>query len=192
MNVFYEWRKQFRTPGIARIGAFVLLIAWALSAIWGWFFVEATVLRDSQAARDFVGFTTTIFPWLDRIKELGPRAEKAQFLQCVNYFAFAPIAIGNALLWEFDPRQQRHYLQSSKFKKFMRLIGIALFLIFVISLQWNLKSQGKVVHRMDVLVYINNFSVPVISMIPGYIFWGLVSTSIYEIYSILKSKNVGS
>ena len=93
MKSLENWQMLFKTPGPARVAMMVMLITWALAAVWGWFFVEPTVLRDSQPARDFVDFSTKIFPWLNNIRKLGPQAEKGLLLHSVYYFALAPVAV---------------------------------------------------------------------------------------------------
>jgi hypothetical protein len=93
MKAMESWRVLLKTPGPARTATIVMLVMWAMAAVWGWFFVEASVLRDSQAARDYVDFTTKVFPWLNNIRKLGSQAEKGLFLHSVYFFVLIPVTL---------------------------------------------------------------------------------------------------
>ena len=80
-----------------------MLVTWFVAAVWGWFFVEPTVLRDSQAAHDYVEWASKMFPWLDNIRRLVPQAEKGLYLHSVYTVALAPFSVITALVIVLRP-----------------------------------------------------------------------------------------
>jgi hypothetical protein len=156
MKLIENGQALFKTPGPARTATIVMLVMWAMAAIWGWFFVESTVLRDSRAARDFVDFATKVFPWLDNIRKLGPEAEKGLFLQSVCYFAFAPVAIWDTM----------HRVRTLETKRQLEAaaLTVALGFFFIVMLYFLLKPPGTSgLHRMDRFIFVNSWTTPIVS-----------------------------
>lgn len=190
MKLIAEWQLLMSKPSAARTATIALGVMWAIAAIWGWFFVEPTVLRDSQAARNFVDFATSVFPWLNNIKKLGADAEKGLFLHSVYFFALAPGAIVSACITMLSPAAVRMLAEESRIKTF----GTACFcFLFAALLVWVMykyifqPSFGKL-HRTGYSFAINNFTVPLSA--PFFIigFWSAVFAGFHSIYYVVFKK----
>lgn len=69
----------------------IFLAVYALTIIiLGIFFVPATILGDSEVARNIVALATVMFPWLNKIKEFGPIGERGLFIHSLCFLLAAP------------------------------------------------------------------------------------------------------
>ncbi len=124
------WKTVFKTPSAARTATVVMLVTWFVAAVWGWFFVEPTVLRDSQAAHDYVEWASKMFPWLDNIRRLVPQAEKGLYLHSVYTVALAPFSVITALVIVLRPEgkereneeEESYQLLSDAYNDFLKVV----------------------------------------------------------------------
>jgi hypothetical protein len=184
MKLFENWRALFKTPGPTRSATITMLVMWALAAIWGWFFVEPTVLRDSQSAREFVDFATKVFPWLNNVRKLGYEAEKALFLHCVYFFALAPVTVVCNLILVSRPEAAKLVETDTPFQMLAEIcfcFGFSWLLIWVMYDYIFQPSYGRL-HRTGYSFAVSPFMVPVVA--PFFIvgFWCALSCGFYCAY----------
>jgi len=179
-----NWKELFKTPGPPRTAMVVLLVTWALAAIWGWFFVEPTVLRDSQAARDFVDFSTEIFPWLNNIRKLGYQAEKGLFLHSVYTVALAPISVGCSLAIASRPEAREREAKAT-LRDGVVLSGfcLSLLLLGILGVYSGILQQsfGKL-HRTGYFFVMSSFTVPVVAPLFIMGFWHVLTGGVHFAY----------
>jgi hypothetical protein len=165
----------------ARTATIVMLVMWAVAALWGWFFVEPTVLRDSQAVREYVDFTTKVFPWLDNIRKLGLQAEKGLFLHSVYFFALAPVTISWSLIMASRPEAAKLLAAETLFKTF---VCFCFFCLLEFSFVWIMyhyifqPSFGKL-HRTGYSFVVGTFSVPLVAPFFIMAFWHVLSAALH-------------
>lgn len=178
------WKTVFQTPSAARAATIVMLLTWLAAAMWGWFFVEPTVLRDSQSARDYVAFASKIFPWLDNIRRLVPEAEKGLYLHCVYSLALAPTSVLTALVIAWRPEgkdvRDRASLQDLliSFVFCLALVSVVVAVMYIQILQ---PSFGKL-HRTGYSFVVSSFTVPVVAPLFIIGFWGVFAGSAHFAY----------
>ena len=182
------WKTVFQTPSAARAATIVILLTWLAAAMWGWFFVEPTVLRDSQSARDYVAFASKIFPWLDNIRRLVPEAEKGLYLHCVYTLALAPVSIVWAfLLFGFQLRRAHN----GKLTLRDSLVGVcfcialSVFYIFVLYNSILQPSFGKL-HRTGYSFVVSPLTVPVVAPFFTMAFWQVLTGGTYSAYLAVR------
>jgi hypothetical protein len=165
MNPTENWKALFKTPGPPRTAMVVMLVTWGLAAIWGWFVVEPTVLRDSQTARDFVDFSIKIFPWLENIRKLGPQAEKGLFLHSAYTFALAPVSVGCSLATTSHPEAKERGAKATV-RDGVILAGFcfALLLLGIFGMYSGILQQSfGQLHRTGYSFVVSSFTVPVVA-----------------------------
>lgn len=86
----------------------VFLAVWMGVALWGWFWVDHTVLGSSPLALRFVNAVTTLTPWLEGVRNIGASTDKGLLLQCVSYVACAPVAVWYTLASAVRIHQRTH------------------------------------------------------------------------------------
>ena len=184
-----QWWLILQTPGPARTALVAQLAVWAIAAIWGWFFVEPTVLRDSQAARDFVDFATKIFPWLENIRRLVPQAEKGLYLHCVYTFALAPLGViavlGHVL-------SESGKMELAKLSLRDLLVGCGAFVILLYFGIWCMysyilhPSYGGGLHRTGYSFVVSKLTVPITAAFFFTFFWGLFMSVLHLAYRTIR------
>jgi hypothetical protein len=152
----------------------LLLGLWLLSAIWGWFFVEPTILQNSEAAREIVAVATRWFPWIANVQKLGPQANKALYLHSV--FALLSVLPGllSGIIWERSQLQVAKISALGTMGRVWHLIsypiGVALLLLLYLQLRPSLGAM----HRMDYFFFIGEVTMPLISpLLTGGIWAGI-------------------
>lgn len=182
------WRTIFKTPSHARTATLVMMAMWVIAAIWGWFFVEPTVLRDSQSARDYVDWATKVFPWLENIRKLVPQAEKGLYLHCVYTVVLAPFSMTYGWTSEKAYRLSKtaNNLTSSRLLILILsyLVGL-MFLIFVIYNYLLQPSFGNL-HRTGYSLVVNSFTVPILAPLIIMGIWIGFICGIYAAYLLIR------
>ncbi|MDZ7919416.1 hypothetical protein [Rhodoferax sp.] len=181
------WKTVFKTPSAARTATVVMLIVWGIAAIWGWFFVEPTVLRDSQAARDYVEWASRIFPWLDNIRRLVPQAEKGLYLHSVYTVALAPFSVVWALsLCRFQAKRTHagSLTLRDSFVGVCFCLVLSIFYIFVMYDGVLQPSFGKL-HRTGYSFVLNGLTVPTVAPFFIISFWLICTFGLYSVGSLL-------
>jgi hypothetical protein len=178
------WKTVFKTPSAARTATVVMLVAWFVAAVWGWFFVEPTVLRDSQAARDYVEWASKVFPWLDNIRRLVPQAEKGLYLHSVYTVALAPFSVITALV--IARRTEGRELEAAASLRDLIIVFSFCFALVggLIAVMYNgilQPSFGKL-HRTGYSFVLSPLTVPVAA--PFFImgFWQVFTGGTYSAY----------
>ncbi len=174
------WRTIFATPSHARTATLAMVAMWMIAAIWGWCFVEPTVLRDSQAARDYVDWATKVFPWLENIRKLVPQAEKGLYLHCVYTVALAPLSI--ICTWFIGKRPEAIEFENSKsffevcVSPFIAFAGLVILIFMYYGLLQ--PSFGKL-HRTGYAFVMSHLTVPIFA--PFFIMgiWSCVTGILY-------------
>lgn len=179
---------MFKTPSLERTAAITLLVIWAIAALWGWFFVDPTVLRDSQNARDFVDFAVTVFPWIGNIKTLGPQAEKGLFLHSVYFFALAPGAIACNLVMVSRPSVAKLAYGNTPVQMAIEVcFCFALTALVIWGMYYGvLKPHHGVLHRTGYSFAVSQLMTPVVA--PFFImgFWCALSGGFYFSYDAVR------
>lgn len=187
MKLIAAWVRVLRTPGSTRVLTINLLVVWAVAAIWGWFFVEPTVLQNSHTAREFVDFSTAIFPWLENIRKLGVQAEKGLFLHSVYSFAAAPVGIVVTLLMSCRPSTIETLMASSLMQIFAGALTCFLLSFLVIGLYcYNLKVGAYGLHRTGHAFAVSALTVPPVASFFLYGFWCLLTAGIWSVYCLAR------
>lgn len=178
------WKTVFKTPSAARTATVVMLVTWFVAAVWGWFFVEPTVLRDSQAAHDYVEWASKMFPWLDNIRRLVPQAEKGLYLHSVYTVALAPFSVITALVIVLRPEGKQRENEASLrdllivFCFCFALLGGAIAIMYNGILQ---PSLGKL-HRTGYSFVMSPLTVPLIASFFIMGFWHVFTGGTYFVY----------
>ena len=162
-----RWQKFWQTPGFDRTHMAVMLLLWVASALWGWIFVEPTVLQVSQAARDVVALATKLFPLLENLHKLGPRADKALYLHSVMFFVAAPVGLTSAIAnWYVHSKREARYKELSVYKEAMQwlltagLLALPVFVAYISSLAPY--ADGRL-HRTGHSIALSPITVPVLA-----------------------------
>lgn len=182
------WKTVFQTPSAARAATIVILLTWLAAAMWGWFFVEPTVLRDSQSARDYVAFASKIFPWLDNIRRLVPEAGKGLYLHSVYTIVLAPTSVITALV--IVQRPEGKNLEAAATLRDLLISSVFCFalvggLIVVMYSQILHPSFGKL-HRTGYSFVVSPFTVPVIAPFFILSFWHVFTGGTYFGYLTVR------
>jgi hypothetical protein len=159
------WKTVFKTPSAARTATVVMLVTWLVAAVWGGFFVEPTVLRDSQAARDYVEWASKVFPWLDNIRRLVPQAEMGLYLHSVYTVALAPLSVTTAVIIALRPLDNDLSATQSAFKNLRdTCVVFGILAIGILGLYNGIlqPSFGKL-HRTGYSFVVNPFTVPIVA-----------------------------
>jgi hypothetical protein len=184
VNTAGHWAKVFRTPNPEQTAAITLLAMWVIAALWGWFFVDPFVLRESQVARDFVDFAVIVFPWIGNIKTLGPRADQGLFLHSVYFFALAPGTVACNLVMVSRPGIAKLASNDSPAQMAIEVcFCFALTGLVVWGMYYGiLKPSHGVLHRTGYSFAISQLMVPVVA--PFFImgFWCALSCGFYFAY----------
>lgn len=190
MKLIDEWVTLLRTPGNTRVGTIALLVAWALAAIWGWFFVEPMVLRHNQLARDLVEFGILAFPWLKGIRELGVHAEKGLFLHSVFHVVSAPAAMASVVLYVKRSVGSLRPLKVEKmWQQVLVVVGLGMTLtVLVIGIyDWLLQlDPAGALHRTGHSIAVSGFLVPILAPLISYGLWSWVFILIFSIAQIFR------
>lgn len=128
----------------------------------GWFLLEQTVLRDSQAARDCVEFSSKIFPWLGNIKPVMQEAEKGLYLRSVYTVALAPNSVIAALVIALHSLDNDIPATQSTFKNFQTCcVAFGILTIGISGMYGGIlqHSFGKL-HRTDYSFVVGQVTVP--------------------------------
>jgi hypothetical protein len=178
------WKTVFKTPSAARTATVVMLVAWFIAAVWGWFFVEPTVLRDSQAARDYVEWASKAFSWLDNIRRLVPQAEKGLYLHSVYTVALAPFSVITAIVIMQRP-EGRELEAAASLRDLLIVSGFCFALVSGgIAVMYNgilQPSFGKL-HRTGYSFVLSPFTVPVVASFFIMGFWHVFAGGTYSAY----------
>lgn len=185
MKLIDEWKIFYLTPSPRRFRALALLTIWVVAAVWGWFGVESTVLRDNVNARNLVDIATVVLPWLEKIKLLGGSAEKALFLHCVYYLVSFPMALfmlsTGAENKTSDQSKEgiREYLIGSLVCFLMAFLVVAIYL-------YNLETKKYGLHRTGYIFGVSELTVPIVA--PAFIFgfWCFLLGGIFSMHRAIK------
>lgn len=142
----------------------VFLAVWMGVALWGWFWVDHTVLGSSPLALRFVNAVTDLVPWLEGARAMGATTETALLLQCVSYVVCAPLAIWHTLA--SAARANQHFRESAPLSGLLLPLGSFL---FVLLLHGRLDYTGEPgIFRMNHWVFIDPWTAPLLGPVVAF------------------------
>ncbi|TAK92441.1 MAG: hypothetical protein EPO06_01120 [Burkholderiaceae bacterium] len=182
MNLYQEWKNWQAEPKPQRVREMLLYVYALVIITWGVFFIPDSILRDSQTARDVVAFATSVFPWLNKIRELGAIGERALFLYSVTMLLGVPAAL-HSWIWMMEQSNE-------KLEEFLRKMPLRIVFALGTTIFFFYLPDYRHLSFLEKKCFLSQVGTPVFAMSVGIVFWIGISSLFFSLTtSAPKSSN---